>query len=614
MRKQKSLEVSPNVIYDLVFRQSGSVSKALTELICNGVDSGAKSIRVEIPDDGLGYVVEDDGDGFKTEQEIEAYYGELGFDHAGDQYEGRRQFGRFGIGRSAQWSWAATVYKTNQFVIHTNVKARGLDYEVEEHPHIVHKGCRIEGTFYEPQDLRTIQDARRELALWARYFSIPVTLNGQTLTKPVESEKWDVEDEVARYRFDTSSSINVYNMGIFVTSLPKYEFGTGGVIVSKSPMALDMSRTQLLNGTCPTWKHIRNKVRNLHREAAVRKTRYNKDEREAVARSLLAGDLNWMDFLDKPVFADVKGRGLSPKDLFSGAAFTVCRSGDSITAERLMAPNLKVLHEDMGMIFGNATGALLETIQGLHDRDCRCKARYCPGKPGAHFVQRDYNELAGQLSGETAIVPMKELADNRILVLRALSRAHSGLPHQIRAQLGRGAGPSGARKLVCGQSARVEAWTDGEHYIALREQLIDATPKSEAGVIYAYRVLVHEYLHNENSEQSHCHGVEFFENFHDYVIGDAYRERQAIQRFVRSYASACNTKSNRNGGNCRVYQWMMPFLANSDRMTDLVQPEVPDAGSDPMTLAMPNPAAQARVRRALAHASTTVPPEQGRLF
>ena len=107
-----TFEISKNMIFHTIESQAGSVEKAILECLMNAVDAGATKVEVDISDNGIGYVIKDDGCGFKTKKEILECFGVFGFDHGSDD-ENYRTYGTFGIGRAQLWAFSKNTWNTN---------------------------------------------------------------------------------------------------------------------------------------------------------------------------------------------------------------------------------------------------------------------------------------------------------------------------------------------------------------------------------------------------------------------------------------------------------------------------------------------------------------------
>lgn len=148
--QSRRLTIHPAMIYDVIARQSGTVSKAIMEGVMNSGDAGATRCDVTITD--TEYFVTDDGKGFRDQAEIVSFFETFGTPHS----EGDATFGRYRIGRGQGFSFGVNQWLTGCFDMRVDIKGRGLDYDLSVHPEPIFDGCCINVTLYDrlsPGDL-----------------------------------------------------------------------------------------------------------------------------------------------------------------------------------------------------------------------------------------------------------------------------------------------------------------------------------------------------------------------------------------------------------------------------------------------------------------------------
>lgn len=125
-----------------------------------------------------------------------------------------------------------------------------------------------------------------------RYTPIAVSLNGAPITKDPSKENWDYQDENAYYRVKPDGPVGIYNQGVLVRNDSSHMWGCGGLVVTKKPIGLNVSRTEILRKTCPVWKAIAAQLKVMADELNGRIGDHRKTEarREQSARALLGGD------------------------------------------------------------------------------------------------------------------------------------------------------------------------------------------------------------------------------------------------------------------------------------------------------------------------------------
>ncbi|TXI03109.1 MAG: ATP-binding protein, partial [Rhizobium sp.] len=251
-REKQSFELHPSIIYQLIYSQSGSASKALGELLTNALDARATQCALTL--DCSGFKISDDGNGFNGRDQIDRFFKTFGTPHE----EGDGSIvGHFRMGRGQIMAWATTHWCSNEFEMLVDVKNRGTDFDLVTHPVSKVKGCAISGTWYEPLSIREVDSTTRELQQMFKYFALPVTLNGKRITTDVATAKWDVVTDEAYIRFTQSGGVQVSNLGMFVKNYPASRFGVNAVVISRVPLQLCMARNEVLEATCKVWAGIK---------------------------------------------------------------------------------------------------------------------------------------------------------------------------------------------------------------------------------------------------------------------------------------------------------------------------------------------------------------------
>lgn len=86
---QHEFTADPNLLVSVIKSQAGTLSKALLEGVMNSIDAG--SARVDITVTQTTFTIADTGKGFRSAQEVQAWFGRFGTPHQ----EGDAIFGRF---------------------------------------------------------------------------------------------------------------------------------------------------------------------------------------------------------------------------------------------------------------------------------------------------------------------------------------------------------------------------------------------------------------------------------------------------------------------------------------------------------------------------------------
>lgn len=272
--------IHPSIIYTLITAQASGVDKALLELVMNSIDAGANRIDIEI--DELGFVVRDNGRGFKDIETIKECFGILGLPHE----EGDAYYGRFRLGRMQTFGYAKTEWHTKnlKMIVDLNIspETESYGYEVVECDEY-HQGCNITGIFYQDMfecdpnvDLSLIQNMSPydvqnpivALAISVKYAPIDVYINGYRCNKRRDEVVPMAITKKASYFLQPASrvnsgavyTINVFNKGVFAYTIDNAFFL--GDIVSSENISLNMARNEP-KATCGVHRSIKNKLFDL---------------------------------------------------------------------------------------------------------------------------------------------------------------------------------------------------------------------------------------------------------------------------------------------------------------------------------------------------------------
>lgn len=528
MKEQRQMQVHPQIIFHLIESQAGTLGKALLEYVMNAVDALSEHVTVTVTQDG--FVVSDEGIGFDRLEGIYEMFEILGFPHP--EQDERRTYGRFGIGRAQGFSFASTVWRTGEFEMDIDIKARGLDYTLKKGlPK--HKGCQITGTFYERMLPSEVDATVRELTELAMYLPIPLYLNGEQVSKDTAQQKWDHDTEEAWIKLREKGDLKVYNQGVLVRGYPNWQFGTGGVVVSKVPLQVNFARNDVLQAKCGVWKRLSKYLRNQTAENTKRKPRLTDAERENLAWRLRHGELDVRDYSEVKLFTDTTGRHWPLKRFSRVEKFTVAPEKGSRIAERVHQRGLAFVlcPSTLERFECESTEEFVSLVQGLlRQVYAYAQAAHVPFDTFKASVREGYD-----------LIQPKELGKREAVALDSLLRANELVARIFREA---GEGDVRARTLRVGASDAALAWTDGTTYIAIERGMLKLVNEGIPGFVRLVNLLVHEYCHDSTDLGSHQHDQAFYEKFHNVMV---YEHRwlsvgQAVQDALKAYASALRRK------------------------------------------------------------------------
>jgi hypothetical protein len=569
MRLEFTLD--PEIIHHIIHSQAGSIGKAIIELIMNSVDAQARLLRLTLDADG--FVARDDGNGFASREDVIRYFGRFGTPHQ----EGDATFGRFRLGRGQIMAHAATVWRSQAWQMTVDTRTMGYAYDLDDLAEPV-GGCEVTGRWYDRLDDMDLYEVLQELRDLVRYTPLQVELNGKVITRDPALEVWDHQDDLAYYRFRREGAVAIYNQGVLVRHDAGQIWGAGGLIVTKKAIALNVSRTEILRKTCPTWQAIATEGKRLAKVYAEdASARQGENGRALAARRIkVAQGAELLRLLDKEAVITL---------LPGTRHVSIGRLPRSEPHHRRMAavpPWVSNLAHAEMLAMGRA--ALMIHPRTLERFECadaqefeelwadiRARVEAAEGGPlsyrmAAHtFVP--YETLLKTFKAHTEVVADKALP---IEVRRAWTALRWCLRQYCavvlnggavrRSQSGRVADWHGGVRtfnVLAGRSSVAEAWTDGQSYLAFDIERIKAL--SGDGLRAAQRLFAladHELAHEGDSLDA-THDEAFYTRYHDISMDYAADKQRYLSAWLRKYALSLE------GGRSKPFGWARYHLKST---------------------------------------------------
>src|ERR1051325_290463 len=119
----RRFQMHHQLLHDVILRQAGTLGKALLESVMNAVDARATRCEISLTADSV--IVQDDGIGFRSREEIEQFFEVFGQPH---QTGEEKVYGTFRMGRGQMFAFGHNLWKTAHFEMEVDVKRSGLDY------------------------------------------------------------------------------------------------------------------------------------------------------------------------------------------------------------------------------------------------------------------------------------------------------------------------------------------------------------------------------------------------------------------------------------------------------------------------------------------------------
>lgn len=505
---RREFTVDRSILASIIKAQSGTVEKALVELLTNAVDAGATKLDITLTQQG--FTVADDGSGFASIAVFDEFFGRFGFDHSMLD----RTYGRFGIGRGQVMALAKTQWRTADFSAHVDIETEGYGYTITPDLEPI-VGLTVIGEFYKPLDGVALYHAVTAFSALVRYAPIPVTLNG-TLVNELSNEKWDEETPEALIRVNRSNTLDVYSQGILVEKIYANRYGCGGVVVTKRGFALqqNMARAQLLTANCTIWPGIEKVVKRLAKQFAEadakRAVETDATRAARVAELMAAGTWEAMrELMDGKLITLTDGRHVTLRSVAQRKIWTTGEDRTKPAEDLHRSGAAAVLSIRTLDRFGVSTVAdLLRRLLSANWGPHRSLREYL--KLDTVEAIESIEDVPGFQNPSYQLLTVKELTAPQKVGLSISQRVSDELARVLRKK---------RRRLVPGRSAFAEAWTDGATYIAVEEhRLAAAQADGVSGWMRMVHLLLHEYLHDAASNLSHAHSMEFYETFHEHCF------------------------------------------------------------------------------------------------
>lgn len=519
----RRLKADDALIYHIIFRQAGTLAKALLEGVMNSVDAGATKVDIRL--DNKSFSISDDGRGFDSLDSIERFFETFGTAHELDEdgVSKDARFGTFRIGRGQLFAFADTDWRSGPFRMSVDVKNKGLDWELEQGlPEF--EGCRIEGSLYDRLSHAGIRETTRTLSDFVRWVDVPVTLNGDVVSKDPAASEWDVETSDFRLKVQGVSGVDIYQQGVYVTTVPHHLHGISAVVVTKRPLVLNTARNDVLH-SCPVWRKIRKALNKLGGSTIERKARstgqLDAGDRAAVFEKIAARARSARSCAGLPLFEDSTGRTWSANQIgrmsSERSAWGKLPDGNFGIA---FAPSNSavadgILQRKAGLVLSEGMPSLAGFDEGDQQSVMHLLRRMVPYAATYRIRLCGLDELSPS-EGDYRPVQANSLSEREFRLLRCIGDVGYVLARVMTDLLGRGSSDRvNHRTVLAGESSIADGWTDGRTFICINRKFLSPSKVNEAWFHRMTALLIHEYCHLENSAGDHGHPPEFYRLFHD---------------------------------------------------------------------------------------------------
>jgi len=502
----RKFTVHPNLLFDVISAQAGTIAKAITEGIANSLDAGSTICNVTLTPTSLKII--DDGKGFGEGEEglnhIQTFFESFGHPHE----DGDARIGRYRLGRGQLFAFTANTWRTGTFQMSVDIKRRGLDYDLKDNLAAV-KGCTIEGELYDQLSSHDFMTACREVEQLVAFVDMTVKLNGKTISKDPAKMKWDLVDDNAHYKFKESGPLSLYNLGFLVRDQHASYYGVSGQVVSRKKLDVNFARNDVLVSRCAVFRDIKKQLEASAGRKVERKKALTSDDRDYLAMQILSGCVD--DPFEPKVVTDVTGKHHSLSKIFFFPTLPVCvaptahdRKGEILHGQGL---SFVIARTTLDRFQCDTVDELAAKLQKAWPDQCRWEAKTL-----------DYANATASLNDQNRLLPHKELSWEERLALKTLNDLSRTIFWAIRAGLAQTGIPCEdfkPRDFRAGESMGALAWTDCETYVAIERRHLRTLHNGLDDVFNVLMTVCHEASHDEADTATHDHTLEFYERFHN---------------------------------------------------------------------------------------------------
>lgn len=497
--EKRTITAHPQLIFDVLTRQAGTISKAILEGIMNSADASATRCDITITEKEV--VISDNGTGITDTASIQSFFETLGTPHSESE---QKKYGTFRMGRGQMFSFGVNVWRTSEFMMEVDIKNKGLDYNLNSGMAHV-DGCKIVIALYTPLYPSDVAEVSREVAKMAKYCPLDILVNGKIVSVDPETERWDEVTKEAYIRMNSSSGLVLYNLGVFVREYGNWQYGCGGVIVSKLQLNVNFARNDVMVNDCKVWKKIKKTVNQKATEKNKNKPILDDGERQRLAHQIISGEVGGTFAADAKVFTDVTGKHISAFQInkcFFANNISHAPKGDRRGDKLMQSKTIMVLATETLERFDTNLSGLISIIKSSCGQN-----HYNP-------TIVDYVAATKSMNEYHVILDKAQWTARESMFLDIFSSQS----HIIEDVCNQSVYSSyKTRRVVIGSSPSASAWTDGYSYIAFSREYIKSLAISVEGLVDFFSVGLHEYCHSDNDASSHVHGLDFYQKYHDAI-------------------------------------------------------------------------------------------------
>lgn len=509
-------QADSGIVHHLIHNQNGTIETSLIELICNSIDAGASSIKVTLS--SKHFEILDNGSGFKDKDEIMKYFKKFGTPHK----DGDSTFGRFRIGRGQIISFTDAIWHSKNFKMKTCTKNNSYGFEFNEYEDIFIDGCKVYGNFKTPIRDWDLSSIEKSIIKKLQYISSNIVINGIPITIDDNNINWDYEDDDLKIIWNPrrEDGLMLYSQGVFIKNITNHYYDLNADIITKNALKLNMARNET-NDSDPVWIKINSLLISRSQELAKKEIgtrKLSEKVRRGLVGQFLSGQLSFEEANRISLLKDCRGHTISISNLVS-KKMPLCisqESGHRKSEWLSMRGTAIILDHDEARIWDvdTAEDLIFKIRKILLEKEINSKY-----KSKSYFLKKldsilfiDFNKMTSDINEDMITLKNSELNSRESAARNAIQSASDIMAKRLsklKTHLVK------KRKIIIGKSTLANAWTDSSTYIAISKHMLPLLDSGYYGAVQISLLLLHEYIHDSSSFESHKHDFEFYQQFHD---------------------------------------------------------------------------------------------------
>jgi hypothetical protein len=527
----RRLVAHEKMLVDVIKRQAGTLKKAVLEGTMNSIEAGATEIDINFlaekskdpknPTPAF-LSIYDDGIGIQEKEELVKHFETFGQPHEESE---NKIYAQFRMGRGQMFAFGKNIWKTANFEMKVDIDNPEMElnyYLKEGMPYV--DGCRIDIELYQnPLDNRSfysVKSFKEQVKEQINFVKIPVKFNDEVISINPDTLNWDYEDEFAYYKFNDTSSLKIYNLGVYVMSKSIKDVLVGGVVVSKQQLKVNFARNDVHETNCKVYSEIKKVIEaNKIKKVAKSYKSLSRPARMNLLCDFRDGVDSWYHMAGKRLFPTAQQKWLSWKMIVKDGRPWCFTPVGSRTADKAMEMGVALCFDDtlpdelgysgplneffewLWADYINADGYFssytLKDITALKDNFLLFS--------GKEEVSNSINleKLQDMFSEDFSYVPYHKLKKSEKIFLDTINCL----------------GCWQNRNIKIGISNVASAWTDGSSFIAFDRGWLKSKNVTSIGGIYnVLAVGCHELAHDDDTSGTHVHGSEFYERYYEITM------------------------------------------------------------------------------------------------